>query len=267
MTKRRRSTAFLSRRCVLLAVVPLLTLTGCGSGFFGTPSDDSATPTRPSVSVTTLPPPPGPAPTAAPSSSSPAAVAPATLADPLAFEQRLAALRFDVNADGKLDESTRHAVIAFQKLSGLPRTGQPSPDVVNALSSARPPTPLVPGGSPNRVEIDLSRQVMFLYMGGQLERILPTSTGSRKRYCEEGKCGNAITPTGDFRVERRIAGWRKSDLGRLYNPLYFTGGIAIHGFPTVPTTPASHGCARIPMSAAGWFFQTVADGTPVHVRG
>ncbi len=66
-------------------------------------------------------------------------------------------------------------------------------------------------------------------------------------------------------MQRRISGWRKSELGRLYNPLYFTGGIAIHGYPSVPTRPASHGCVRIPMSASHWFPQMVPDGTPVHV--
>ena len=247
-------------------MVCLFFLTACGAGFFGTPSDDSPPPTT-RISVTTLPPtpPPRPAVVSSSSSPSPAAVAPATLANPLAFEQRLAAFRFDVNPDGVLDDNTRHAVIAFQKLTGLPRTGQATPEVNNALASFRTPPPLVPGGSPNRVEIDLTRQVIFLYMGGQLERILPTSTGSGKRYCEEGKCGIAVTPRGNFRVERRIAGWRKSDLGRLYNPLYFNGGIAVHGYPSVPTRPASHGCVRIPMGASTWFFQAVPDGTPVHV--
>ncbi len=256
---------FTSRSWTVSLMVPLLTLTACGSGFFGTPAEDVATPTT-RLPVTTLPPPPPPPPLApAPSSPSPDAVAPATLANPLAFEQRLAALRFDVNPDGVLDGDTRHAVIALQKLTGLPRTGKPTPDVNNALASFQRPPPLVPAGSPTRVEIDLTRQVIFLYVGGQLERILPTSTGSGKRYCEEGQCGIAVTPRGDFRVQRRISGWRKSELGRLYNPLYFTGGIAIHGFPSVPTSPASHGCVRIPMSAANWFPQVVPDGTPVHV--
>ncbi len=258
------SPVFTSRHWAALAMVSLLLLTACGPGFFGTPSDDSAAPTTP-FSVTTLPPTPPPRPAVIASSPSPAAVAPATLADPLAFEQRLAALRFDVKPDGVLDDNTRHAVIALQKLTGLPRTGKPAPDVTNALASFKTPPPLVPGGSPNRVEIDLTRQVIFLYMGGQLERILPTSTGSGKRYCEEGKCGTAVTPRGNYQVERRIAGWRKSDLGRLYNPLYFKGGIAIHGYPSVPTRPASHGCVRIPMGASTWFFQTVPNGTPVHV--
>jgi lipoprotein-anchoring transpeptidase ErfK/SrfK len=43
------------------------------------------------------------------------------------------------------------------------------------------------------------------------------------------------------------------------------GGYAIHGALSVPAEPASHGCVRIPMTAAEWFPQHVAIGTPVHV--
>lgn len=251
----------------MLGAVGAVLLTACGPTLFGTKSRAAPPPTT--ITVTTLPPPPppraAPSPTPSPSGPALAAVAPASLASPIALEQRLATLRFDVVPDGALDDNTRHAIIAFQKLSGLPRTGKPTPDVLNALASAGLPAPVVPGGPPNRVEIDLSRQVIFLYLGGSLEKVLPTSTGSGKRYCEEGKCGIAVTPRGSFRVERRISGWRKSELGRLYNPLYFHGGIAIHGFPSVPTTPASHGCVRIPMGAANWFPRMVPDGTPVYV--
>ena len=31
----------------------------------------------------------------------------------------------------------------------------------------------------------------------------------------------------------------------MYKPLYFDRGQAIHGANTVPTSPASHGCARL----------------------
>ncbi|MDQ1359513.1 MAG: hypothetical protein QOJ52_2392 [Acidimicrobiaceae bacterium] len=54
-------------------------------------------------------------------------------------------------------------------------------------------------------------------------------------------------------------------LGVLYDPMYINGGIAIHGAPSVPATPASHGCARIPMYAAASFFDQVASGTAVYV--
>jgi lipoprotein-anchoring transpeptidase ErfK/SrfK len=33
--------------------------------------------------------------------------------------------------------------------------------------------------------------------------------------------------------------------GNMYKPLYFDNGQAIHGANTVPTSPASHGCARL----------------------
>ena len=70
-----------------------------------------------------------------------------------------------------------------------------------------------------------------------------------------------------FRVARRVIGWRESKLGLLYNPLYFNGGIAIHGAASVPGYPASHGCVRIPMTSSQWFPDLVADGTPVYVSG
>jgi peptidoglycan hydrolase-like protein with peptidoglycan-binding domain len=254
------------QRWATLAVPALLLLTACGPTLFGTESADGpAEQTPPSAPPTTVPPTTSTTAAAATAAPLPPA-APAALASPAAVEQRLTALRFDVaNADGAFDDSTRHAVTAFQKLHGLPRTGRPTPDVLAALASAQLPPPLVPGGAPTRVEIDLSRQVILLWVNGDLHKVLPTSTGSGRRFCAEGECGVAVTPRGTFQVERRISGWRESRLGRLFNPLYFTGGIAIHGFPTVPVSPASHGCVRIPMASAGWFPQVVPNGTPVHV--
>jgi hypothetical protein len=109
--------------------------------------------------------------------------------------------------------------------------------------------------------------VLFLYQGGALLRILPVSTGSGKRYCVDGQCDVAVTPGGSYRVGYRILGPHKSRLGVLYNPLFFNGGIAIHGAPSVPAYPASHGCVRIPMADSLWFFNTVTRGTPVYVVG
>jgi uncharacterized protein (DUF305 family) len=184
----------------------------------------------------------------------------------LVIEQRLDTLRFDVGrVDDVYDADTVQAVVAFQKLTGLPPSGRASPDVIDRLSSTQPPKPLVPNGGPVRVEIDLPRQVLFLYQDNQLFKILPISTGSGKRFCAQGQCGLAETSPGAFRVSWRVSGWHTSRLGRLFNPLYFNEGIAIHGFPTVPPQPASHGCVRIPMSSAAWFPTKVPNGTPVYV--
>ncbi|HWC10628.1 MAG TPA: L,D-transpeptidase family protein, partial [Acidimicrobiales bacterium] len=169
--------------------------------------------------------------------------------------------------DGVVDEVTEFALVAFQKVNGMAPTGALSPEVTTAvLATNAPPPPLVPGGGANRVEVDLARQVLFLYEGDSLSRILPVSSGNGERFCEGGRCRYAVTPTGDFNIYRQVQGWDNGPLGDLYNPQYFNGGIAIHGARSVPAEPASHGCIRIPMSAAEWFPQHVAKGTPVYVR-
>ena len=101
------------------------------------------------------------------------------------------------------------------------------------------------------VEIDLDRQVLLLIDdSGAVEKVLPVSTGSNKQYREKRASGLAYTPRGRFKVYSKLKGWRKSPLGLLYYPNYFSDGIAIHGNPSVPNTPQSHGCIRIPMSEA-----------------
>ncbi len=183
-------------------------------------------------------------------------------------ETRLDALHFDVgNVDDVFDDNTTFGVQAFQKLAGLARDGRVTQPVLDRLAAAQPVPPLVPGGGTTRVEIDLPRQVLFLYESDHLSKILPVSSGTGQPYCAKGKCGDAVTPAGAFRVNYFKPGWDDSPLGELYNPVYFNprDGIAIHGFPEVPTEPASHGCVRIPMAAAEWFHTKVPKGTPVYV--
>jgi peptidoglycan hydrolase-like protein with peptidoglycan-binding domain len=185
----------------------------------------------------------------------------------LALEQRLIALHYDPGAvDGVFDSSTAFAIVAFQKVTGMARTSRATDDVIAALQTATDPPSLVPGGGAGRVEVDVGRQVLFLFQSDALWRILPVSTGSGQRYCVDGSCDRAVTPAGSYRVFEHVRGWQTSRLGRLYNPLYFNGGIAIHGAPSVPAYPASHGCVRIPMYEAEWFPAKVPNGTPVYVK-
>jgi hypothetical protein len=185
-----------------------------------------------------------------------------------AVQERLAALHFDPGpADGGFGPATTYAVQAFQKLNGMAPDGRVGPEVQAALADPAPVAPLVPGGGADRVEVDLRRQLLFLYKDGALRLITHVSTGSGKKYCAEGDCNNtAITPVGSFRFSWRYSGWRQSRLGKLYNPVYFTsGGVAVHGATSVPTYPASHGCVRIPMHIAEYFPGLVKKGDPVYV--
>lgn len=184
------------------------------------------------------------------------------------MEQKLAAMHYDVGTiDDSFDTGTFQAVMAFQKVEGLERTGVALPETVARIHAASQPAPMLPDGGPTRVEVDLKRQVLFLYRDGGLDRVIMVSTGNNKRYCVQGDCSVAVTPGGSFRISRKISGIRVSRLGKLWNPLYFNGGIAIHGAPSVPAGPASHGCVRIPMSISRWFYETVPIGTPVYVIG
>ena len=186
----------------------------------------------------------------------------------LALEQHLNAQRYDTGkVDDSFDAATYHAVMTFQKVHGLPRTGKATPDVLNRIGSVGPPGALLADGGANRVEVDLPRQVLMLFKNGDLYKTIGVSTGNNKRYCVDGECATAVTPGGSYKVFFRRNGWRVSRLGKLYNPLYFNGGIAIHGAPSVPAYPASHGCVRIPMYVAQWFAGQVPNGTPVYVIG
>lgn len=199
-------------------------------------------------------PPPAPAPTPAPAPAA-ASAAPTTLQ----VEQRLEALRYDVGpADGVVDGATGEAVMAFQKAHGMARTGELTDAVAaSVMAENSPPPPLQPGGGANRVEIDLTRQILMVYEGDALTRILPISSGK----------ASTPTPNGSYTIYRRVTGWETSRFGRLYNSQYFVGGYAIHGSLAVLPEPASAGCVRIPMRAADWLPDHVTFGTPVYVLG
>jgi lipoprotein-anchoring transpeptidase ErfK/SrfK len=118
-----------------------------------------------------------------------------------------------------------------------------------------------------RIDVDLSRQMLSVIdESGNVKKVLPVSSGSGRWYVSEGERRKAVTPTGRFRVYRKIPGWRKSPLGLMYYPVYIAGGVAIHGSPSVPRRPASHGCIRIPMYAAKAFYDSTPIGTVVLVH-
>jgi L,D-transpeptidase catalytic domain/Putative peptidoglycan binding domain len=176
-------------------------------------------------------------------------------------EARLAEMGYRPGrVDGVIGDDTRSALLLFQKWEGRKLTGQLTRGDFEAIMNATAPQARDAGY--RHVEVDLDRQVLLLTDNdGAVTRILPVSTGSKKQYNEKGMSGLAYTPTGRFRIYAKIAGWRKSPLGLLYYPNYFSDGLAIHGNPEVPHSPQSHGCVRIPMSAAIEMSRALPVGT------
>jgi PKD repeat protein len=167
----------------------------------------------------------------------------------VALERRLAALHYALRGvDGVYGHDTFEAVLAFQKVHGLPRTGSVEPWLWRRLARAGVPRALR-GGS--YIEVDKTRQVLFVVRNGQVEKVVHVSTGAT---------GN--TPLGSWNVYRKVPGWDWV----LWYPMYFKGGFAIHGYPSVPAYPASHGCVRIPMWLAPSLYGTHGFGTTVVVH-
>lgn len=153
-------------------------------------------------------------------------------------QQTLTALGYWLGeVDGVPGPRTQHAVTAFQKAEGLPRTAALDDATVDRLAVATRPTGRSSSGTV--LEIDLARQILLIVESGQVLRVYDVATGATA----------TPTPPGEFRIYHEIDGFRHAPLGTLYRPKYFNGGIAFHGYTSVPTEPASHGCVRLTYAA------------------
>lgn len=170
------------------------------------------------------------------------------------LQNQLKATSFPAStSDGSFGYATQQAVYAFEKVNGLTRDGVVTPSQMTQIAVGQRPNARSRGYS-KMINIDISRQVLFEVRDGRVKRTFPISSGSEQQYSQDGETHTAHTPRGDFSVTRKIKGEHHSDLGVLYDPVYFYGGYAIHGSPSVPTYPASHGCVRIPMYLSPGFY-------------
>ena len=184
----------------------------------------------------------------------------------VALQQRLTALGYWCGVvDGVFGDLTRQAVLAVQKVGGLVRDGVCGPITWSALDRGVRPVPRSRVG--HVVEVGKVQQVLLLVDSGHVTRVFNTSTGSGLRYWSGGAWHTAVTPSGTFHVFREVNAWDPSPLGELYRPTYFNGGIAVHGYPSVPAWPASHGCVRVSIPAMDllWRPGGIAIGTTVLV--
>jgi hypothetical protein len=174
----------------------------------------------------------------------------------VALQQRLLELGYWLpGADGVFGSSTTHAVVAFQKLHGLARDGVVGDATKAALAAATRPAPRSTSG--HLAEVDVGHQVVLLVDGGSLQWVFDASTGKVA----------GTTPAGQHAVYHQVDGYDRGPLGVLYRPKYFHQGVAIHGYPSVPAYPASHGCVRVTDPAIDWLWASgsLPIGTPVWV--
>ncbi len=253
---------------IVVAIALLATACGSDSQSLTTPPSGSAVTTT-SMSTTSVP--AQTSTTAAPTTTSTiqtTTTAPTPITTLEQVRAKLIELRYyDPVTDDGDSAGLADAILAFEKVEGLPRTATATPDVMLRLTTAAQPASLVPDGNAYRVEIDLARQVLFLYENSQLTRIVHVSTGAGEPYClSDGSCYDGFTPSGWFTVTEKYRGPLDDELGRVYNPLFFgPTGVSIHGLENVPWAPGSHGCVRVPMHVSEWLFTHIRVGMAVYV--
>lgn len=167
--------------------------------------------------------------------------------------------------DGSYDSATRRALCAWRTITARrAHRGLPSADEARALVTSDG----LPGArSMFVVGVNVSRTCQAAFWVGserQFRRVMPATTGM----------AGYRTRTGTYRIYRTVRTWYWSRLypeARMYKPMFFSGGQALHGSATdalVRTYPASHGCVRMlhrdidALVAAG-----VGNGTAVKVFG
>jgi hypothetical protein len=113
---------------------------------------------------------------------------------------------------------------------------------------------------PLYVMVNKSKQLLFLYIEGELKDSFPVSTG-KKNYTTPNMNTRPAGPVFTRYTSRKFPGGNYQGLGNMPYAVFIKGGYAIHG-----TTPgnfsklgriASHGCIRLHPDNARIFFELV----------
>lgn len=169
----------------------------------------------------------------------------------LTLERRLVELDYHLKQVNRgYDLRTGDAVLAFHKVHGMARGKSVTKATWKRLADPRTPKPRAKRPK-EHIEVDQTKQVLYIVREGEIDVIVHVSTGA-----------GGATRDGVFNVHRKIAGYSP---GRLYYPSYFDGNRAVHGWPDVPTTPASHGCVRVPYWTAKFLHRVMHYGMQVRV--
>ena len=152
---------------------------------------------------------------------------------------------------GYYDDATARGVLAFRKANELGRDGFATKQVFAMLARGNGAFKLRFPKAGKHVEFDWSRQVLVLARGGKPYRTYHTSSGT------------PATPTvfGTFHFYLQTPG---TNAKGMVHSSYFIGGYAIHGYASVPSYPASHGCLRVPIPNALQIFNWIDIGDTIY---
>jgi lipoprotein-anchoring transpeptidase ErfK/SrfK len=168
------------------------------------------------------------------------------------LKQGLRALGYPAGNGPAVTSKLGRAVLAFRKANNLARVSVADRNVYEMVFAGRGAFRLRYPKAGKHVEADLSRQVIVLADNGRPVATYPTSSGAPG------------TPTilGHFHFYLKAPG---TNAKGMYMSNYFIRGYAIHGYPTVPTYNASHGCLRVSNADAVSIFNWISLGDDIFV--
>jgi len=169
-----------------------------------------------------------------------------------ALQRRLIQLHYHTaGVNGDFDYRLADAVMAFHKVQGMSRTTYVDDATWKALTAPRTLVKHVTTVKPHW-EVNLTKQVAFYLVDNKVDQIFHISSGKPS------------TPTrpGQFRVYQKQPGYNQK---MMYYSSFFDGNRGLHGYSSVPSYAASHGCVRMPIWSAKWVYNHAPYGIMVDI--
>jgi hypothetical protein len=168
------------------------------------------------------------------------------------FNELLAKQGYATSHGSKYTQTTAWGVLAFRKVHGMSRIQSATSGIFRTLAEGHGAYQVQNPGAGRHAEVNLAKQVLVLAEGDNPVRTYHISSGT------------IATPSdlGGYHFYRRQPGFNA--IGMYYST-YYHGGEAVHGYHSVPTHPASHGCIRVPIPQAREIYNWVQLGMPIFV--
>jgi lipoprotein-anchoring transpeptidase ErfK/SrfK len=165
----------------------------------------------------------------------------------------LAKQGYATSSGKKYTQITAWGVLAFRKVNGMSRVQNATSGIFRTLAEGKGAYQVQHPGAGRHAEVSLAKQVLVLIEGDKPQLTFHISSGAMATPSDEG----------GYRFYRKDPGF--NSLGMYYS-VYYNRGEATHGYHSVPTHPASHGCIRIPIPQAQQVYNWVQIGMPIFVE-
>ena len=168
------------------------------------------------------------------------------------FNRELRQLKYPAPHSKTFDAATGRAVLTYRKVNDLERVEMTTAGIVRNVIRGKGGYKVRYPDLGKHVEADLGKQIIALVDGDELHRVYHISSGA------------PATPTvvGTYHFYLKTPG---TNAKGMVDSNYFIRGYAIHGYYTVPTYNASHGCLRVPIPDAAAIYDWIEIGDAIRV--